>query len=102
MLPLALITALVLWGTAAAVQTWAQLRHQRVARQESAQQRADAHHNERMATLHARAQEEAQTQARNKNQAQSGDEGTDAPDQEAPSETKTEPQARNQPQEAPR
>ena len=48
MLPLALITALVLWGTAAAVQTWAQLRHQQVTRQERAQQCADARHNERM------------------------------------------------------
>ncbi|KKZ11135.1 MAG: hypothetical protein TE42_08605 [Candidatus Synechococcus spongiarum SP3] len=59
MLPLALITALVLWGTAAAVQTWAQLRHQRVGRQELAQQRADARHNERMVQLQrqARAQE---------------------------------------------
>ncbi|MCY3537329.1 MAG: hypothetical protein OXG70_00115 [Cyanobacteria bacterium MAG IRC1_bin_28] len=53
MLPLALITALVLWGTAAAVQTWAQLRHQRVARQEIAQQQADARHNERMGRLQA-------------------------------------------------
>ncbi|HBP53089.1 MAG TPA: hypothetical protein DD643_01465 [Synechococcus sp. UBA8638] len=56
MLPLALITALVLWGTAAAVQTWAQLRHQQVARQETAQQRADANHNERMSHLQAKAQ----------------------------------------------
>ena len=56
MLPLALITALVLWGTAAAVQTWAQLRHQRVARQELAQQRADANHNERMGQLQVQAQ----------------------------------------------
>ncbi|MCY4174366.1 MAG: hypothetical protein OXF25_09985 [Cyanobacteria bacterium MAG CAR3_bin_5] len=53
MLPLALITALVLWGTTAAVQTWAQLRHQRVARQELAQQQADARHNERMSRLQA-------------------------------------------------
>ena len=56
MLPLALITALVLWGTAAAVQTWAQLRHQRVARQETAQQRADAEHNEEMRQLEIQAQ----------------------------------------------
>lgn len=60
MLPLALITALVLWGTAAAVQTWAQQRHQRVARQEIAQQQADARHNKHMDQLHARAQAEAQ------------------------------------------
>ncbi|MYC49176.1 MAG: hypothetical protein F4X50_02605 [Synechococcus sp. SB0662_bin_14] len=59
MLPLALITALVLWGTAAAVQTWAQLRHQRVARQEIAQQQADAHHNQRMDQLHAEAEAQA-------------------------------------------
>jgi len=52
-LPLALITALVLWGTTAAVQTWAQLRHQRVVRQELAQQRADERHNERMRQLQA-------------------------------------------------
>ena len=51
MLPLALITALVLWGTTAAVQTWAQLRYQRVIGQELAQQRADADHNERMGQL---------------------------------------------------
>lgn len=53
MLPLALITALVLWGTMAAVQTWSQLRYQRVVRQELAQQRADAGHNERMRQLQA-------------------------------------------------
>ena len=53
MLPLALITALVLWGTTAAVQTWAQLRHQRVARQELAQKQADARHNEHMRQLQA-------------------------------------------------
>ena len=63
MLPLALITALVLWGTAAAVQTWAQLRHQRVARQEIAQQRADARHNQRMGELQAQAQAQAEVQA---------------------------------------
>ena len=51
MLPLALITALVLWGTTAAVQTWAQLRYQRVVRQELAQQRADTAHNEHMGQL---------------------------------------------------
>ena len=62
MLPLALITALVLWGTAAAVQTWAQLRHQRVARQEIAQQRADENHNQRMGELQAQAQAKAQAQ----------------------------------------
>jgi len=50
---LALITALVLWGTTAAVQTWAQLRHQRVARQELAQKQADARHNEHMRQLQA-------------------------------------------------
>ena len=54
MLPLALITALVLWGTTAAVQTWAQLRHQRVMRQELAQQQADASHNGRMDQLRVR------------------------------------------------
>ncbi|MYA91653.1 MAG: hypothetical protein F4Y10_07880 [Synechococcus sp. SB0663_bin_10] len=59
MLPLALITALVLWGTAAAVQTWAQLRHQRVARQEIAQQQADTRHNEHMDQLHAEAEAQA-------------------------------------------
>ncbi len=53
MLPLALITALVLWGTMAAVQTWSQLRYQRVLRQEQAQQRADAEHNERLGRLQA-------------------------------------------------
>lgn len=62
MLPLALITALVLWGTAAAVQTWAQLRHQRVARQEIAQQRADEDHNQRMGELQAQARAQAQAQ----------------------------------------
>ena len=60
MLPLALITALVLWGTAAAVQTWAQLRHQRVALQEIAQQRTDARHNQLMVDLQAQAQAQAQ------------------------------------------
>lgn len=59
MLPLALITALVLWGTAAVVQTWAQLRHQQVARQERAQQQADAHHNGRMGQLQVQAQVQA-------------------------------------------
>lgn len=53
MLPLALITALVLWGTMAAVQTWSQLRYQRVLRQEQAQQRADDEHNERLGQLQA-------------------------------------------------
>ncbi len=62
MLPLALITALVLWGTAAAVQTWAQLRHQRVARQETAQRRADEDHNQRMGDLQAQARAKAQAQ----------------------------------------
>ena len=37
----------------AAVQTWSQLRYQRVVRQERAQQRADAGHNERMGRLQA-------------------------------------------------
>ncbi len=51
MLPLALVTALVLWGTTAALQTWSQLRYQRVVRQEIAQQKADADHNERLGQL---------------------------------------------------